>query len=374
MVTGEEQCPWADICPDLLNSIYRRLPSHIDGTQFSCVCKNWHQIHSEVVLSNPLHVDINRTKFSNSDVVEVREDDKLFVKPCRKTQIPERLVGVSIKILGRAGAWFLIKERGIFLGCYNPLLRRPANYIALPDPSLHFSHYRRNRTPVTVKVAFSALPTARDSMILMVYGDLYLSVLRCGDDWMWKTYNFSLARKKGQTCLGVGYGKGRFFCLFEMGDMVIFSTDKNETRMLLVATKPLLLEHLEQWDSLRVVAVVTKKATSESDQNHELGKIVEVMIVTHWERDHEARDKDNFRLVAVVEKVITMTDLLLANDDDDCEIVSMMEDGDNNKGLIVVKEWLPLKRSFHGFYLFTLYFLSSLLLLLGTAWIILLAF
>ncbi|CAL1391552.1 unnamed protein product [Linum trigynum] len=231
MVTGEDQHPWADICPNLLNSIYRRLPSYIDGTQFGCVCKKWHQIHSEVVLSNPLHVDINRTKFSDFDVIEVREDDKLFVLPHRETQIPERLVGVNVQILGRAGAWLLLKERNIFLGCYNPLLQSPANYIALPKLSLQFSHYRRNWTPVTVKVAFSALPTTRDSMILMVYGDRYFSVLRCGDDWMWKTYNFSLARKKGQTCLGVGYGKGRFFCLFEMGDMMIFSIDKNETRI-----------------------------------------------------------------------------------------------------------------------------------------------
>ncbi|CAL1358280.1 unnamed protein product [Linum trigynum] len=333
---GEDQHPWADICPDLLNSIYRRLPSHID----------------------------------DFDVIEVREDDKLFVQPRRETQIPERLVGVNVQILGRAGAWLLLKERGIFLGCYNPLLRSPANYIALPEPSFHFSHFRRNWTPVTVKVAFSALPTARDSMILMVYGDRYFSVLHCGDDWMWKTYNFSLARKKGQTCLGVCYGKGRFFCLFEMGDMVIFSTDKNEKRMVLAATKPLLPERLKQWDSLCVVAVVTKKTTSGSDQNHEIEKIMELMIVTHWERDHEACDKNNFRLVAVVEKVITTTDLLLANDDDDCEIVLMIEDGDNNKGLIVVKEWLPLKRSFHSFYLFALFFLPSLVLLLGVAWIL----
>ncbi|CAL1391551.1 unnamed protein product [Linum trigynum] len=94
------------------------------------------------------------------------------------------------------------------------------------------------------------------------------------------------------------------------------------------------------------------------------------MIITHWERDYEARDKNNFKLVAVVEKITTTANLLLDNDDDDCEIVSTLEDGKNNKGLIVAKDRLPLKRSFHSFYIVALSFLPPLVLLLGASWIV----
>ncbi|CAL1391539.1 unnamed protein product [Linum trigynum] len=295
MITGEDQRPWADICPNLLDSIYTRLPSHVDGTYFGGVCKNWYQVHSHSAVSNPLPMVISHTKFSSSDIAQVREDNWMSVQ---LRQIPQWLVDVDIKILGRAGAWLLIQEYGTSLGCYNPLLRSPANYIGLPNPRWLFSNYRlnlRETSPATVKVAFSTLPTTRDCMILMVYGDSYLSTVRCSDDWIWKTYDFSLSGKSGQSCLGLGYKKERFFWLFEMGDMLIFSVHHSEPRMLLAATKPLLSQQLERWDTLRVVAVMEKmdEATAADDL---------LLVVTHWERDHEASVKDSFRLVEVEEK------------------------------------------------------------------------
>ncbi|CAL1391537.1 unnamed protein product [Linum trigynum] len=367
MITEDNHRSWAYICHDILDSIYTRLSSHVDGTHFGGVCKSWHQVHSRITLSNPLPVEIDHIKFSSSDIVQVQEDNRLFIQPRRESQIPDMLVGAHIEILGRVGAWFFVEVRGIFLGFYNPLLRVTVNYIALPRPNLHFSNYRRNRAPISINVAFSGLPTARGSMVLMVYGDRYFSMLRIDDDWMWKTYDFSLGRKKGQICLGVGYKKEWFLCLFEMGDMLIINTDHSEIRMLLASTKPVLPEQLQRWERLCVLAVVGKTTTMTNDEYHKVGESTESMVVSHWERYREASDKNSFRLVAVEENSMRMTDSLFENDGD-LEMVSL-EDGDNSKGMILVKHKLHLKRNFDEFYVSALSIVVPLVLSLIVAWI-----
>ncbi|CAI0456737.1 unnamed protein product, partial [Linum tenue] len=355
----DDQRPWADICPYLLDSIYNRLSSHIDGTHFGDVCKNWHQVHSHIALSNPRPVLISHAKLSSSDVIQVREGKRLVLKRRRESQIPYELTGKDITILGMAGAWYFIKVCDASLGWYNPLLRSPANYIRLPNPSRCFSTYDDHYKPDTVlKFAFSALPTAQDSTIFVVYGDRYLCMFRRGnyDGFVQKTYDFSLGGKKGQTCLGVGYKDGRFFCLFEMSDMLIFSIDENETRMLLAATKPLLPEQLQRWDSLSVEALVlAKKATSVNDRyhDHEVEEVMGFRLVTHWERDRE----ESFLLVAVEENVLMATDLLLeSNNNDD------IKGNSRTTRVILVKDRLPLKRIVNKHYIDTLFFKFSILI------------
>ncbi|CAI0457217.1 unnamed protein product, partial [Linum tenue] len=192
----------------------------------------------------------------------------------------------------------------------------------------------------------------RDSTIFVVYGDRYLCMFRRGnyDGFEQKTYDFSLGGKKGQTCLGVGYKDGRFFCLFEMGDMLIFSIDENETKMLLAATKPLLPEQLQRCDSLSVEAfVMAKKATYVNDRyhDHEVEEVMGFRLVTHWERDRE----ESFLLVAVEENVLMATDLLLesSNSDD-------IKDNSRTTRVILVKDRLPLKRIVNKQYIDTLFF------------------
>ncbi|CAI0456752.1 unnamed protein product [Linum tenue] len=351
----EDQRPWADICPYLLDSIYNRLSSHVDGTHFGSVCKNWHQVHSHIALSNPRPVLISHAKLSSSDVIQVREGKRLVLQRRRESQIPYELAGEDIAILGMAGAWFFIKVRDAFLGWYNPLLRSPANYFSLPNPSWRFSTYDDHYRPDTVlKFAFSALPTALDSAILVVYGDSYLCMFRRENnaEFEQKTYDFSLSGKKGQTCLGVGYKDNRFFCLFEMGDMLIFSIDENETKMLLAATKPMFPEQLQRWDYLCVVAmVVAKKAPAANDRYHEVEQVIWFRLVTHWERDCEG----SFRLVAVEEN---------NNDGDD------IEGNSRTTGLILVKDQLPLKRTFDIYYIHMLFALFSIVFMYSFSWII----
>ncbi|CAL1391562.1 unnamed protein product [Linum trigynum] len=343
----DDQRPWADVCPDLLNSIYNRLSSHVDGTHFSGVCNNWHRVHSHIALYNPRPFFIKNGQFSSSDVFQVREGNQLVLQRRRESQIPYCLANVDIRILGMAGAWLLVKVRDVGLGWYNPLLRSPANYIGLPIPSWHFSTYDYPYGPDTVlKFAFSALPTAQDSTILVVYGDRYLCMFRRENNGKFeqKTYDFSLGGKKGQTCLGVGYKDGRFFCLFEMGDMLIFSIDENEARMLLAATKPLLPEQIQQWDYLCVVAVVVaKKATTANDRYHEVEEMIGFRLVTHWERDREG----SFMLVTLEEE---------NNDGND------MEANNETTGVILVKDRLPLKRNFDIYYMKILCALFCMLL------------
>ncbi|CAI0456747.1 unnamed protein product [Linum tenue] len=288
---GEDQRPWTDVCPELLDSIYTRLPSHVDGTHFGNVCKNWHQVHSHVALSNPLPVFINHAKLSSSDVIQVQEDGRLFLQRRRESQIPHWL---------------------------------------------------------------SALPTAPCSMILMVYGDRYFSVLRRGENgFEQKGYCFSLCGKKRQICLGVGYKDGRFFCLFEMGDMLIFSIDEKEMRMMLAAIKPILPDKLRRWKDLRVMALVVKEVMAADDRYHEEREVL--VFITYWERYDEASEKDNFRLVGVNERLMTTTrDLLFEND---CE-KEFLEDL-SNKGFILVKESLPLKMNLERSSLDIVLFISS---------------
>ncbi|CAI0473533.1 unnamed protein product [Linum tenue] len=295
---GEDQRPWTNVCPELLDSIYKRLPSHVDGTHFGNVCKNWHRVHSRIALSNPLPVFIKRAKLTSSDVIQVQEGGRLLLQRRRESLIPHWL---------------------------------------------------------------SALPTAPGSMILMVYADLYFSVLRRGKNgFEQKTYDFSLRGKKGQICLGVGYKDGRFFCLFEMGDMLIFSADKNEMRMLLAAIKPLLPEELCRWNDLGVLAMVEKKVMTVDDRYHEEREML--VFITFWERDYEASEKDNFRLVGVDGQVMTtMRDLLFENDYEK----ACLEDW-SNKGFTLVKEPLPLKMNLERCSLnMVLFIVSEVVLIFG---------
>ncbi|CAL1391546.1 unnamed protein product [Linum trigynum] len=357
MNMGDDQRPWADICSELLDSIYRRLPSHVDGTHFGGVCQNWHQVHTQVALSSPRPVLIGHAKLSSSDVIQVREGKRLVLKRRRKSQIPYQLADVDIRILGMAGAWLLIIVRDAFLSCYNPLLRSPANYISLPNPSWRFSNYDNHYRPGTeLKFAFSSLPTALNSTILVVFGDCYFTMFRRGrnDEFEQKTYDFSLGGKKGQTCIGVGYEDDRFFCLFEMGDMLIFGIDKNDTRMLLAATKSLLPDQLPRWDSLLVVAVVvTKKIATSNDRYHEAGdQVIGFRMVTHWQRDREG----SFQLVTVKKNDLTTNDLLLKNNNGNDK-----EGNSRSTKVILVKDRLPLKRTFDIYYNTILLFLPFIL-------------
>ncbi|CAI0456740.1 unnamed protein product [Linum tenue] len=300
-----------------------------------------------------------------SDVIKVRKGKRLVLRRRRESQIPYELAGKDITILGMAGVWLFIKVRNAFLGWYNPLLRSPANYISLPNPSWRFSTYDVHYRPATVlKFAFSALPTAQDSTILVVYDDCYLCMFRRENngEFEQKTYDFSLGGKKEQTCLSVGYKDGRFFCLFEMGDMLIFSIDENETRMLLAATKPLLPKQIQQWDYLCVVAVVvTKKATTANDRYHEVEEMIGFRLVTHWERDCEG----SFRLVAVVENFMMAADLLLENNDGDDKVGN-----GRTTRVILVKDRLPLKRTFDIYYIHILFALFYILCMYSFSWII----
>ncbi|CAL1369497.1 unnamed protein product [Linum trigynum] len=52
---------WENLCPYLLNSIYARLPTYIDGTEFGSVCQNWRRIHCAATLSTtPLPLTVEK--------------------------------------------------------------------------------------------------------------------------------------------------------------------------------------------------------------------------------------------------------------------------------------------------------------------------
>ncbi|CAL1391478.1 unnamed protein product [Linum trigynum] len=187
------------------------------------------------------------------------------------------------RIVAKAGAWLLLRESGLIYACFNPLLRYPASLINLPPLSMHYCTYPN---PRPIKGVFSALPTARDWMILVVYGTRYFSTLRRGN-WFWRTYDFSLNGERAQICLGVAYRDKKFFCLFEKGDMLIYNVDrnlhKNERRRMLTTTKPLLSEQLDHLDSLYVVVApmtTTTKSARDCQCEEVGGDQVEVMVVS----------------------------------------------------------------------------------------------
>ncbi|CAI0456739.1 unnamed protein product [Linum tenue] len=226
-----------------------------------------------------------------SDVIKVRKGKRLVLRRRRESQIPYELAGKDITILGMAGVWLFIKVRNAFLGWYNPLLRSPANYISLPNPSWRFSTYDVHYRPATVlKFAFSALPTAQDSTILVVYDDCYL-------------------------------------CMFRRENNV----------------------------------VVTKKATTANDRYHEVEEMIGFRLVTHWERDCEG----SFRLVAVVENFMMAADLLLENNDGDDKVGN-----GRTTRVILVKDRLPLKRTFDIYYIHILFALFYILCMYSFSWII----
>ncbi|CAL1391547.1 unnamed protein product [Linum trigynum] len=142
--------------------------------------------------------------------------------------------------------------------------------------------------------------------------------------------------------------------------MLIFSADKNEMRMLLAAIKPLLPEKLSRWNDLGVMAVVEKIVMTADDRYHEEREML--MFITYWERDYEASEKDNFRLVGVDEQVMTtMRDLLFENDYEK----AFLEDW-SNKGFILVKEQLPLKMNLERCSLnMVLFIVSEVVLIFG---------
>ncbi|CAI0400340.1 unnamed protein product, partial [Linum tenue] len=78
--------------------------------------------------------------------------------------------------------------------------------------------------------------------------------LRSGQRF-WRCYEFG---GKGESdCIGIGYRDGKFFCLFENGELLIFSVEEGggERRMLIPGSRPpRLLANLHRVDNYLCVA------------------------------------------------------------------------------------------------------------------------
>ncbi|CAL1359105.1 unnamed protein product [Linum trigynum] len=336
---------WEDLSPDLLNTIYAKLPTYIDGTEFGSVCRNWRQIHCAAALSTPLPLTVGRfnsiSSVSKDSVIRFSiKSLGLAIKAAgarRETwmdtgRIPGFKEGRDLAchrktIVGSAGSWWLLVQeevkprpkRGDIEYCFNPLLRSPANLIALP-PLSTCSLLAADYDPSRVRAAFSALPTAPDCTIVVVHPPRRFSTLRRGQR-VWRCYEFGGIGVL--DCIGIGYRDGKFLCLFQNGELLIFSAvEEGERRMLTpastLAPPPLLPANLHRVDNYLLVA------DSESG-----------FLRVSWGRVDES--KNIFRLLTVEKE----TEALSRNDD---EAVARLEKGPPHVWSVYLNAQIPVKR------------------------------
>ncbi|CAL1398145.1 unnamed protein product [Linum trigynum] len=157
-----------------------------------------------------------------------------------------KLEDESIVYKWPSSGWTLRQDSHSFqiVSCFNPLLPWPQNYIRLPDRSRMLTRRNSRRRIIA---AFSRDPTAAagDWTILVVGAWPWsLSTFRRGDCF-WKNYHHYDGRSSGEDyrsetdCVGIGFWKGRFFCLFESGDVLIFGTRDGYQRRMLAPLRPL---------------------------------------------------------------------------------------------------------------------------------------
>ncbi|CAL1372913.1 unnamed protein product [Linum trigynum] len=239
--------PWADLCPELLNLIYEKLPPvaafRISG--FGSVCKPWRQLHRSIPLPPP-----------PPDHHPYRPGPgHLLVCPTIDAATPDKirdeLQTASIAYSWPNSGWLLLRRscNGQIFSCFNPLLPWPRNYIKLPS--------RPAAIPVLppaprINAAFSSDPTGpRDWTILVV--EERFSTYRRGDS-AWKNHHLCNYTRLGYRCVAIGFREGKFLCLFERGDVLILGLRGREWRMLAANhLAPVPAPPGQQYNELRIV-------------------------------------------------------------------------------------------------------------------------
>ncbi|CAL1371165.1 unnamed protein product [Linum trigynum] len=259
---------WDELCPDLLNSIYGKLPpGHYGRTDFGSVCRNWHRIHAAAG-TPPLTAPLAGGRNHPIDVRSHIGDDIpggrvrwLFCYARRLLSLPQLHV-----VYTWSSGWWLLESNRLICACFNPLLPWPSCYHKLPNLGLRpFDEIPE----IPIKAAFSAPPSRNRSWtILVVHSRWSFSTFRRGrggGGWWWNSYTYC---RKGELeagariCEGIGYREGRFFLLFNTGDVLVFGIDGGERRMLVVGVPPLVAGELSRRKNLRVVAAVEEEESS----------------------------------------------------------------------------------------------------------------
>ncbi|CAN1160747.1 Xyloglucan endotransglucosylase protein 1 [Linum perenne] len=239
-----ENRAWADLHPELLNLIYSGLPSgHYGSLGFKSVCRNWNQV---VIAA------------SGGGDQQTRVGDELFLvgtKLENQTLLTTHkyfaLKGFHIAYIWESGWWLLRHSDGAIDRCFNPLL--PANQIPCINlPMLKPEHDEPN--PAKITAAFSRSPDSSDSSdwtLFVVHGRRTFSVLRRGQ-WWWRSYNITRDETEHRrTAVRIGYRGGKFYCLFDTGDVLIFGIEKE--RRMLVADPQISPAELDRTEGVVVV-------------------------------------------------------------------------------------------------------------------------
>ncbi|CAL1404886.1 unnamed protein product [Linum trigynum] len=273
---------WDELCRDLLNSIYIKLLPP-DRADFGCVCKSCHHIHASAVAAAP----------PPTTPVSGKRGHPIDVGSHVGEDVPggfrELLSSPYLRVFYNwASGWWLVGYESIpdsIFGCFNPLLPWPFCYFRLPILRLR----PLNRDPFPqppIKAAFSAPPTGPDWTVLIVNSHRSFSTFRRGRLW-WESYTYCREGEEGKrVCEGIGFRGGRFFLLFDTGDVLIFGAC-SKSRMLVAAGTPLLAGELRLRENLCVVAAAGDEES----------------VAVSWERGGEGGGR-SFRLVAV-EKDVT---------------------------------------------------------------------
>ncbi|CAL1376265.1 unnamed protein product [Linum trigynum] len=270
----EDRRPWEDLCPDLLDPIYDKLPAGPAGRmEFGSVCRNWRQVYRRRPRKSPA-VWVPLAPAMSLD----------FLGSEIPSKTRKELSRAYVKYTWPGSGWLLLSSSDVgIVGIFNPLFRWPSCFVRLP--ALH--------CPVSqppLKAAFSAPPTDPDWTVFFVRGYSSFSTFRRGE-LRWKTYTCGGGTgEERRVCEGIGYRAGSFFCLFDTGDVLVFGVEgerRGQMRSMLVAVAapPVMLARQSH---LRVVA-------AESD-----GKF----LVMSWGRGGSAAANCSLLLLGVERKTV----------------------------------------------------------------------
>ncbi|CAN1143933.1 hypothetical protein LINPERPRIM_LOCUS26764, partial [Linum perenne] len=182
----------------------------------------------------------------------------------------------------------------------------PSSYIRLPRLCCYIRHVGSDRPlpppPPPIMAGFSASPSSncRDWTLLVVHSRCTdrnsFSTISCGQR-RWKNY---LHGRGGLVGVSVGYREGKFYVLYEMGNVLIFGIDgPGAVRTMLVAD-PFSAVQRPGADERRMVILPERPfSTKELCCRVEILRVVGKSIAVSWMR---VEGCERLRLVRVDEK------------------------------------------------------------------------
>ncbi|CAN0897066.1 hypothetical protein LINGRAHAP2_LOCUS18903, partial [Linum grandiflorum] len=219
---GPPQRTLADMPPELLNLIYSKLGNSSDKADGFKVGEKLDRRVREQSILYRIPADVRKLVHNSEIIYKFKQKGWLLLQ--YRYEYPKDLSGS--------------------LSCFNPLLSWPSCYIPLPGLNIH------DLPDFEIAAAFSADPTRDpgdgDLRIIVFHGGHLFMVIRIRKAGPGEKYLLLEQPKyyiiRSRSCrvpVAADHTGGKFFVLFESGDILVWDTQKGGLRRMLKANPPI---------------------------------------------------------------------------------------------------------------------------------------